>query len=286
MPLLPRSGLSPQRQWAGACVAAAGLPVMTALLVAGRDRLSYATPVLLVLLLVVLVALVGGLRPALPAALLGALSLNYYFTPPVHRLTVERPEDLVVLAAFVTVAVSVSVVVDLAARRTTEAARAAAEAQALSSVAGATLGEQETLPALLDRVRVVFGASEVAMLDQVAGVDVPVATVGAPGADDTEQVVAAGPTARLVVRGPQLFAEDRRVLAAFAEAAATALRRRRSTGCAPRCWPLSATTCAPRSPGSRPQSRRCARATWPGRPRRPPSCSRPSRSPPTGCRPW
>ena len=227
MPLLPRSGLSSRRQWAGACVGAAGLPVMTALLVAGRDHLSYATPVLLVLLLVVLVALVGGLRPALPAALLGALALNYWFTPPLHRLTVDRPQDLVVLGAYVAVAVSVSVVVDLAARRTAEAARAAAEAQALSSVAGATLGEQETLPALLERVGVVFGASDVVMLDEAAGVDVPVAAVGTPVADDVEQVVPAGATARLVVRGPELFAEDRRVLAAFAEAAATALTGRR-----------------------------------------------------------
>ncbi|MGZ6825527.1 MAG: DUF4118 domain-containing protein, partial [Mycobacteriales bacterium] len=130
-----------RRQWGGAALGAAGLPVLTAALVAHRRDLSYATPVLLVLLVVVAVALVGGLRPAVPSALGGGLLLNYLFTPPLHRLTVDRPQDLLVLGVYLAVAVAVSAVVDLAARRTAEAARAAAEAQALSSVAGATLGE-------------------------------------------------------------------------------------------------------------------------------------------------
>jgi K+-sensing histidine kinase KdpD len=225
VPLLPR-GLPLRRQWTGAALAGVGLPALTASMVAGRSHLTYATPVLLMLLLVVAVALVGGLRPALPAALLGALSLNYFFTVPLHRLDVERGQDLVVLAVYLAVAAAVSVVVDLAARRTAEAARAAEEARALSSVAGSTLGEQETLPALLERVREVFGAHEVAMVEVLAGVPVPVASVGAARDGDREHVVPAG-AAQLVVRGPELFAEDRRVLQAFAEAAATALQGRR-----------------------------------------------------------
>lgn len=222
-----RSGLPRRRQWAGAAVAAVGMPLTTGLLVASRDQLSYATPVLLVLLLVVVVALVGGLRPAVPAALVGGVLLNFFFTPPVHQLTVDRPQDLLVLGVYLAVAVSVSAVVDLAARRTAEAARASQEAQALSSVAGATLGQQETLPALLERVRTVFGASEVAMVEEIGSLKVPVATVGTPGDDDVQQTVPAGQAALLLVRGPQLFAADRRVLAAFAEAAATALEGRR-----------------------------------------------------------
>jgi two-component system sensor histidine kinase KdpD len=227
MPRQVRTGLPLRRQWAGGAVAGLGLPVVTGLLVANRARLSYATPVLLVLLLVVGVALVGGLRPAVPAAIAGGLSLNYFFTPPIHRLTVGRPQDLVVLGVYLAVAVSVSAVVDVAARRTIEAARAAAEAEALSSVAGATLGMRDTLPALLDRVRATFGASEVLMLDHAAGAEHAVAAVGAPRDDDVEQRLPAGSAGTLVVRGPQLFAVDRRVLAAFAEAAATALEGRR-----------------------------------------------------------
>jgi two-component system sensor histidine kinase KdpD len=220
--LLPR-GLPPRRQWAGALLAAVGLPAVVAALVAARDDLRYATPVLVVLMVVVAVALVGGLRPAVPAALAGGLALNYFFTPPLHELSVAHPQDLLVLGVYLAVAVAVSGVVDLAARRTAEAARAAAEAEALSSVAGATLAEQETLPALLERVRTVFGADEVALRDELG---VPMATVGAPVHGDVEQSLPAG-RGVLVVRGPELFAEDRRVLAAFAEAAGTALEGRR-----------------------------------------------------------
>jgi two-component system sensor histidine kinase KdpD len=221
-PQLPR-GLPVRRQLVGAAVAAVGLPVVTGVLVRARDDLSLATPVLVVLMLVVVVALVGGLRPAVPAALVGGLALNYWFTPPLHQLSIDRPDHVVVLAVYLAVAVAVSVVVDLAARRTAEAARAKAEAEALSSIAGSTLGQQETLPALLDRVRTVFGAHEVALVDEL---DVPLAIVGSAEMDDVEQSVSAG-DARLVVRGPELFAEDRRVLQAFAEAAATALAGRR-----------------------------------------------------------
>lgn len=217
-------GLPARRELLGAGVAVVALPSLTAVLVANRG--SYATPVLLVLLLVVVVALIGGRRPALPTAVVGGLALNYFFTPPLHRLAVDRTDDVVVLLVYLAVAAAVSVVVDLAARRTAEAQRAKAEAQALSSVAGSTLAEQETLPALLDRVRTVFAAHQVSLVDELG---VVLATVGEPQPDDVEQAVSAG-RAHLVVRGPALFAEDRQVLQAFAEAAATALEGRRLAG--------------------------------------------------------
>ena len=220
-------GLPARRQRLGAAIGLLGLPLLTAALVAQQTDLTYATPVLLVLLVVVAVALVGGLRPAVPAALGGGLLLNYFFTPPVHRLTVERPQDLVVLVVYLAVAVAVSVVVDLASRRSAEAARAAAEAQALSSVAGSTLGEQATLPGILQQVKTAFGASHVAMLHAVDGKQVVYASVGEQVAGDSEQHVDAGPESTLVVTGPHLFAQDRRVLSAFADAAATALEGRR-----------------------------------------------------------
>ena len=223
MTVLPPRGLPRRRELLGAAVAVLGVPLATALLVTERDRLTYATPVLVVLMVVVAVALVGGLRPAVPAALGGGLSLNYFFTDPIHQLAVERPQDLLVLGVYLAVAVAISGVVDLAARRTAEAVRAKAEAEALSSVAGATLAEQETLPALLERVRTVFAANQVELVDDLG---VPRATVGVAAPDDHEQRVPAGRVV-LVVRGPELFAEDRRVLGAFAEAAGTALEGRR-----------------------------------------------------------
>ena len=210
-----------RRQLWAAALALLGVPGLTVLLT--HTDQGYATPVLLMLLLVVAVALVGGLRPAAPAAVVGGLALNYWFTPPLHRLSIASGSDVVVLVTYLAVAVAVSAVVDLAARRTAQAARAEAEASALSSVAGTRLAEQETLPTLLEQVRTVFAASQVQLRDGA----VVVAAVGEPRPDDLEQVVPAGQDASLVVRGPELLGVDRRVLAAFAEAAATALAGRR-----------------------------------------------------------
>ena len=40
-------------------------------------------------------ALVGGFIPALLAAVVGSLLLNYYFTPPIYRFTIaERQQRL------------------------------------------------------------------------------------------------------------------------------------------------------------------------------------------------
>ncbi|MCU1592115.1 MAG: histidine kinase [Frankiales bacterium] len=205
------------------------LPALTSILVSTRAHLSYATPVLLVLLLVVLVALVGGLRVALPASLAGGLVLNWFFTPPYNTLVVDRADHIVVLGVYLAVAVAVSTVVDLAARRTAEAARARAEAQALASLAGAALSEQQTLPDLLEQVRVVFGMRSAALLEQDGSDWVTVTSVdgGTADARDVAIDVPAGPGLLLRVRGAELFAEDRRVLASFAEAAATALEGRR-----------------------------------------------------------
>ena len=218
-------GIPVRREAAAAVIALLGIPALTLVLI--HTDQAYATKVLLMLLLVMAVALVGGLRPAVPAAVGGGLVLNYWFTPPVHRLTIARGSDVVVLVVYLAVAVAVSVVVDLAARRTADAARASAEAAALSSVAGATLAEQETLTSVLERVRLVFGASQVQLVEQVHGSDVPVATVGTAEPGDGTTVVPAGSDAQLVVHGPTLLGADRRVLQAFAEAASTALTGRR-----------------------------------------------------------
>ncbi len=86
--------------------------------VAHRGRLALGEAVLLFLAAVVGVALTGGFGPALVAALGGFAVLDFFFTPPLHRPTIGAAEDLWALVVFVVVALAVSAVVDLAARRT------------------------------------------------------------------------------------------------------------------------------------------------------------------------
>ena len=73
--------------------------------------------------------------------------------PPVGRFTIAERNNALALLVFVAVAAMVSAVVDLAARRTSQAARASAEAETLSTLAGDVLRGEPALPALLDRLR-------------------------------------------------------------------------------------------------------------------------------------
>jgi K+-sensing histidine kinase KdpD len=169
------------------------------------------------------------MRIALPGAVAGALLLNWFLTPPFGTLLIESSEQVVVLAVYLGVAVAVSWVVDLAARRTAEASRAHAEAEALSGLAGATLDERRTLPDLLGQVRQVFGMREAALLERENGAwtTVEVSGEGTAGTDERELRVPAGDDLVLRVRGPELFAADLHVLTSFAEASAGALLGRR-----------------------------------------------------------
>jgi two-component system sensor histidine kinase KdpD len=225
------AGLSARRQLVAAACVLVGLPALTAVLVDRRDTLPLATPVLLVLLVVLLGAVVGGVRVGVPAAIAGGLLLNWFFTVPYGTFVVDQPEQLLVLAVYLAVALAVSVSVGIAARRTTEATRARAEAQALSSLAGGALADVETLTGLLERIRTVFGVREVSLveLDDDAEWIVVESAVGPDPADDAEAEMRleATPRLALVVRGPALFGEDQRVLRSFAQAAASALEGRR-----------------------------------------------------------
>ncbi len=230
-PVLTR-GLTWQRRVVGLLVAAVGLPALTIGLASWRAELSLPSDILLFLVVVVGVALIGGLYPAVLTAVAGFLLLNYYFTLPFYRFTVAERENVLALIAFVVVAVAVSTVVDLAARRTRDAARARAEAETLSTLAGGVLRGERPLPALLSRVRETFGLVSVTLLertDEDADWQIAATEGGqpchTPGEGDTQ--VAIGDRLSLVLCGPALAAADRRVVEAFAAQAAVALRQQR-----------------------------------------------------------
>ena len=75
------------------------------------------------LVAVIAVALTGGFVPALLEAIAASLLLNYYFTPPIHQWTIAEANNALALGVFVAVGLVVSWVVDIAARRTNQAAR-------------------------------------------------------------------------------------------------------------------------------------------------------------------
>jgi two-component system, OmpR family, sensor histidine kinase KdpD len=248
-------GLTKVRKLTGLGIAVFGLPLLTLLLANLRGQLSLASEILLFLVAVVGVALAGGLYPALFAAVAGSLLLNYYFTPPIYEFTVGEWENVLALAAFVLVGVAVSVVVDLAARRTREAARASADAEMVANLAGGVLRGESTPRDLLDRLRVAFGLESATLLERRP--DAPmtpgrqadpgcwriVAAVGGEPCRSPDEGAAEVPIdddLSLVLRGRTPSAADQRVLEAFAAQAALALRQHRLTEEAQQARPLAA----------------------------------------------
>jgi two-component system sensor histidine kinase KdpD len=114
-------------------VLAVALPsLLTVGLTPLRHHLSLVTDILLFLLTAVVAALAGGLLPALVAAVLASVLLNYYFTPPLHTLAIDRPGNALALVVFVVVAMLVAGAVDQAARRGRQANRAEQESRVLA----------------------------------------------------------------------------------------------------------------------------------------------------------
>ncbi|MFI6466529.1 ATP-binding protein [Streptomyces sp. NPDC050538] len=210
----------------------AGPLTLTWLLSGVAPEVGLANDMLLFLSLTVAAALLGGLFPALASAAVGSLLLNWYFTPPVHTFTIADPKNIVAIAIFVAVAVSVASVVDLAARRTHQAARLRAESEILSYLAGNVLRGETSLEALLERVRETFGMESAALLERASDVE-PWTCAGSVGPrpcqnpEDADVDVPVGDHMALALSGRVLPAEDRRVLAAFAAQAAVVLDRRR-----------------------------------------------------------
>ncbi|MFD9218358.1 DUF4118 domain-containing protein, partial [Streptomyces sp. NPDC059544] len=210
-------------------------PALMTLLLGILPDVGLANDVLLFLTLTVASALLGGVLPALASAVFGSLLLNWFFTPPVHRLTIADPRNLVALVIFVGVAIAVASVVDLAARRTHQAARLRAEAETLSFLAGSVLRGETSLDALLERVRETFAMESVTLLERRDEAE-PWECVAGVGPDraarpeDADVDVPVGDHLALALTGRVLPAEDRRVLGAFAAQAAGVLDRQRLVG--------------------------------------------------------
>ena len=225
---LPSLGaaLSWRRRLTGFLVAVGGLPLLTWGLSALRSEESITSDVLAFQLLVVVVALVGGIWPALLAAVAAGLLLDFFFVDPLYTITIAEPLHLLALVIFVVVAVLVSVVVDQAARRLRSATRSAAEAEVLIAVAGSVLSGEDAVEALVTRLRESFGMTSV-MLREGGEVLAAARDPELAADDDQETTIPVGRHSSVYLRGRALTPQDRRILGAFVSQLATALEQRR-----------------------------------------------------------
>jgi two-component system sensor histidine kinase KdpD len=214
-----------RRRLAGLLLAAALLPLLTAVLAALRQRLNLADELLVYLVAVVTITVLGGFWPAVLAAVAASLLLNWYFTAPIHTFTIQRPEELLALLLFVTVAVAVSSVVHLAARRSVQAERAREEAASLLELAQTVLGGADSPAAVLEHLTRTHGG-QAELQERAGGRWVRAASSGVEGSLAAASRIDIRGDLTLLVAG-QAASATPALLAGYAAQAAAALDRER-----------------------------------------------------------
>ena len=99
----------------------AGIAAVTFVLRLLGDSINPTTVALAMLLVVLFVAASWGPRPAIVASVLGVLSLNFFFLPPLGTLTIADPDNWIALIAFLITAVTAGQLSARANRRAEEA---------------------------------------------------------------------------------------------------------------------------------------------------------------------
>ena len=228
------------RRRLGIALALLGIPALCMVLLPLHEELSLTTMILIVLTAVMGLTLTGGMWPALLGALSGSILLNYFFTKPYNTLKVHDQEQLIALAIFIALALGGASVVNLSAARARLAARASAEAQTLTTLAGNVLRGGNRVEDLLEQLRETFSLESVTLLERTEPGAGPaerqdprlwrvVASAGescaSPGAAENDLPIA--DDLALALRGHTLEAADQRIAQAFAMHAAAALERER-----------------------------------------------------------
>jgi two-component system, OmpR family, sensor histidine kinase KdpD len=178
---------------------------------------------------VLVVALLGGVAPAILSALLSGLLLNYFLTAPRGSFAIADANSAVTIVVLLAIAVAVAALVDGAASRAREARRASQEAELLALFAGSVLRGAD-LDTLLERVRETFSQRAVSLLRERDGNSELVACVGdnpCLTVDSADTAVEVGDDEFwMLMSGRKLAARDRRVLNAVAKQAAGLVRQR------------------------------------------------------------
>jgi two-component system, OmpR family, sensor histidine kinase KdpD len=218
-------GIGGRRLLAALLLGTAGLPLITWALAAGRPHLDLADDLLIYLVAVVVITVLGGFWPAVAAAIAASLLLNWFFTEPLHTFTIQQPRNLLALLLFVTVAVAVSSVVHLAARRAVQSARSRQEAASLLALAQTVLGGDDSPAAILAHLTGTHGG-QAELMERTGGhwVRVAASEAGEPLAAATRIDIRPDLTLRVTGQRP---AATKALLAGYAAQAAAALDRER-----------------------------------------------------------
>ncbi len=221
--------VSRRRRLLGLAIAVVALPLLTVCLAVTRGELPLGTVSLLYLLPVVAAAAVGGAAAGAVAGVGGFLLLNWFFSPPIHTLTIADPRDVFTLGVFVVVAAVVSALVDVAARRSLEARRTRSQASSLARATAALVDRPDPLPALVDEIVQTFPVRGAAVLRRVGDDWVPEAAAGHDPPSSPRGATLALPVDSdrvLALASIRMRADDREALSTFAGQLAVAVVKR------------------------------------------------------------
>jgi two-component system sensor histidine kinase KdpD len=157
---------------AGVASTVAATVAVTAALAPIQHRVGLLNEGLIFLLLALLVSAVWGWRVGLFAAVLDNLSLNFFFVPPLHTLTVQDFENVIALLIFLVVAMIGGMLLSSARQAAAESRRRQAETQVLLNLSRAMIGQTEpgdALESLCREVVQAFDAPGASVLSAVAG---------------------------------------------------------------------------------------------------------------------
>ena len=215
--------------------------IAAALIPPGVVTLGAALPVqvsttmaaLAYVLAVVVSTTVGGVWSGLASSAVAFLALNFFFTPPFHTFTVAKLEDLVALAVFLVVSVTVGTMLSRVLTQRARAERREQEARLLHHLGTRLLSgvpTEEVLGSLGRSVTELFGLARCEITTELAETPIVVEghTDGPEGSAETIAMVARGREVGRIVAvldgtRPRLAPDERNVIQTFASQMALAI---------------------------------------------------------------
>ena len=119
-----------------------GAPALVTGLAALEAEVPKTTAAVLYVLAVVVPSALGGAAAGTIASIISFLALNFFFTPPVHTMVVERPQDLLALVAFLMVSVITGLLLAAVLQQKARAERREVQTRLLNQFTGQVLSGQ------------------------------------------------------------------------------------------------------------------------------------------------
>lgn len=207
----PDGRLSLPRRIGGFAIAVVGTVATSVALLPDRERTGPESVLLVLVLISIIASAVGGIPPAVTAAVLGFLAVNLFFTPPYGTLSIQRPVHLVDLIVFVGIAVGVGLIVELGSRARMRASRERALRTAIAELGRREAGDHDNVDRFLADLIDELGVDRA----ELVGDGTPVAVAGGPQGDRVAARLPAGDRLELHLYGTDLHDTDPDLLVAY-----------------------------------------------------------------------